>query len=50
MLWGKKQGPLVSVREAWVDRNVYIGVLKSVLGLVMEEIANDRQVEDPLFQ
>ena len=46
--WGKKRGPLVSIREARVDRHVYIGVLDSVLGPVMQEIANE--VGDPLFQ
>lgn len=48
--WGKRRGPLVSIREARVDRHVYIGVLESVLGPVMEEMADDPEVEDPLFQ
>jgi len=48
--WGKRRGPLVSIREAQVDGHVYIAVLESVLGPVMEEMADDPEVEDPLFQ
>ena len=48
--WGKRRGPLVSIREAGVDWHVYIGRLHSVLVPVMEEMADHPDIEDPLFQ
>ena len=46
--WGKRRGPLVPLREASVNRHVYIRLLDAQLGPLMQEIADE--VGDPLFQ
>lgn len=46
--WGKQPGPLVPLREASVDRHVYIRLLDAHLGPLMQEIADE--VGDPLFR
>jgi len=46
--WGKQRGLLVLIREALVDRHVYIRLLDAHLGPIMQEIADE--VGDPQFQ